>query len=220
VENDSGAPEELRALGFRTVPVVVLSGRAPIPGFNAAVLGAAIGAADSAPAIQPEVLWKSLDRVLAAVIAAAGQLRPPDLDVTLPRRDRTMRELIHDVFYKALFWVDDRAGSAPAETADGSRQREDARRYREPPALVEYGRKTAARLHHRCCPNLGADYGRVIDTPEGRMTVAQAVAWLASHSAHHLRQIYWVMEQQLGMTPKDAPALTTLPGVTLPDEVW
>jgi DinB superfamily len=229
VENDRGAAEELFALGYRSVPVVILPGRAPITGFNVAALSAAIGAVEGAPAAEPDVLWKSLDRVLAAVIAAAGQLRPTDLDVVIiPSRDRTMRELIHDVFYKALLWIDDRShpeagpapDAAPAVTRRETRQKDDAARYREPAALAEYGRKVSARLHRRFCPNLGADYRRVIDTPEGRMTIAEAVGWLVSHSAHHLRQMYWVMEHRLRMKPAEPLALSTLPGVSLPGELW
>lgn len=205
------------------MPVIVFPGHAPIHGFNAAALRGAVGAAESAPAIRPEALWNSLDRVTAAVVAAARQLRTADLDVTVPKRDRTMRELIHDVFYKALFWIDDRSGPDPMVSVgsnDEAPQKEDAARYRDPAALARYGQKVCGRLHRRFCPNLGADYSRAIETPEGRMTVAEAVGWLASHSAHHLRQIYWVMEHNLSMKPAEPLALSTLPGVTLPDEVW
>ena len=52
------------------------------------------------------------------------------------------------------------------------------------------------------------------------MTLTDAVVWLANHSAHHLRQIYWVMEHDLGVRPDDPLDLTTLPGITLQEHLW
>lgn len=218
----------MAALGIRSVPVVVLPGRPPILGFNPGVLGAAIGIAGGRPAESPDVLWRSFDGVLAGVIRATAQLRGADLDVATPNRDRTLRELVHDVFYKALLWTDDRSvpegarapHSAAAVAKDEARQKEEAARYRDGAALEAYGRAARARLRRCFSPESGTDYGRTIDTPEGPMTVAEAVAWLASHSAHHLRQIYWLMEHDLGISPADPLAPAALPGVTLPDSLW
>jgi DinB superfamily len=215
-------------LGFRSVPVVVLPGRAPILGFNAAVLSAAIGVAERGEPVSPEALWESFDRVLAGVIAATVQLQTADLDVRLPKRGRTLRELIHDVFYKAEPWAE--AGGGPGAThghgvAPGTaqkkvRQKDEAARYRDPASLVDYGQAVRARLRRRFSPECGAEYGRLIDTPEGRMTTAEAVGWIASHSAHHLRQIYWVMEHTAGILPADPISCDGLPGLSLPDALW
>jgi DinB superfamily len=153
--------------------------------------------------------------VLAAVIAAASHLRSADLDVSVPDRDRTLRELIYDVFYKARFWVDDR------DRPDGKMAPSaDAARYRDPVALAACGREVHARLVRSVAPQSGADYDRIIDTPDGRMTIGEAVGWLASHSAHHLRQVYWMMEYRLGVRPADPLDVEKLPGVVLPAAVW
>jgi uncharacterized damage-inducible protein DinB len=196
------------------VPVVVLAGRPPILGFNAQVLTAAIGAAAPAEEASPAALWESLDRVLDAIIRAARRLPDADLDVRVPNRDRTLGELIHDVFYKAILW-----GGQDRADKDDAKQRADAARHRDAESLVRYAQAVRALLRACFAPESGADYGRVIDTPEGRMTVGGAVAWLAAHSAHHLRQIYRLMEDA-GVRPADPLDPATLPGVRLPESLW
>jgi len=199
------------------VPVVVLPGAPPILGFNPRVLSAAIGAAASDSFASPEALWHSLDRVLDAVTRAAEQLRDADLDVRVPNRDRTLRELIHDVFYKAIFW----AGCAPAAGVekDEAQQKADAAQYPDAKSLVRYAQVVRSLLRIGFAPEAGADYRSVIETPEGRMTVGDAVAWLASHTAHHLRQIYRLMSGA-GVQPADPLDAAALPGVSLPDSLW
>ena len=47
---------------------------------------------------------------------AARQLTSADLDIGTPQRGRDMRELIHDVFFKALHWAPERS-APPARAA-------------------------------------------------------------------------------------------------------
>jgi uncharacterized damage-inducible protein DinB len=64
------------------------------------------------------------------------------------------------------------------------------------------------------------DYDRVIETADGPMTLAEAVTWIADHSAHHLRQVYWLMEEHLGIKPADPLDVTSLRGITLQEHLW
>lgn len=222
------------------MPVVALPGKPPIPGFNPRALTAAIGVTDRSTSQRPEALWDSLDRVLAGVVRAAAQLKDTDLGLRLPDRDRDLHELIHDVFYKALVWAGGEAGPPAAGRAPGdvraprraaihanavyakdeARQKEDAKRYPDVSSLLRYGEAARPVLQARFAPGPRVDYTPLIDTPEGRMTVAEAVGWLASHSAHHLRQIYWLMEHRLRITPDRPLSLAGLPGVILPESLW
>ena len=208
------------------MPLVVLPGRAPLLGFNAQELGAAIAVAVRGSEESPEAVFESLDRVLAATLAAAAQLDQAALDLKMRERDRTLRELIHDIFYKALRWSED-AEPAPSgpRAAPGIRpseggQKRQAARYADAPALVQYGEAARDALRRRLAHSSGLDYGRVLSTPDGPMTGAELIAWLASHSAFHLRQLYWLMDHRLGVAPRARPDLEGLPGVALPAELW
>ncbi len=197
------------------MPVVVLPGEPPIPGFNIHELGAALGVAEgpARPSL-PRVL-DSFDRVITAILRATAQLSHEDLAVKVPNRDRDLRELIHDIFFKALTWAPE---TGPAVQRHAAEQKGDAARYPDVASLLRYGASTQAALRTRFAPD--RDYGRTIETADGPMPLGDAVAWLADHSAHHLRQIYWLMEHTLDITPRDTLDLAALPGITLQAQLW
>lgn len=215
VDNDPAAAQELADLGLLTVPVVVLPGKPPVLGFNAKHLGAAIGVRDRAASYSPETVLKSFDRVLTATLKATAQLKNADLDLRMPNRDRDLRELIHDVFYKALTWAPE---AGPASPRNSPGQKQEAARYPDVTTLLGYGEATQAALRARF--SAGGNLDRSVETADGSMTLTDAVTWLANHSAHHLRQIYWLMENKLGVGPEDPLDLTAMPGITLQEQMW
>jgi hypothetical protein len=198
-----------------TVPVVVLPGRPPLPGFNVKELGAAIGVADRSPRPSLPGVLASFDRVLGAVLATTAQLSNADLKVKMPNRNRDLGGLIPDVFYKTVTWAPEIGQPSPRHAPS---QTEEAAGYRDVASLLRYGGATRAALRQRFSPD--RDYDRIIETADGPMPLADVVSWLADHSAHHLRQMYWVMENTLGVTPNDPLDLTTLPGITLQETMW
>jgi uncharacterized damage-inducible protein DinB len=203
-------------LGFLTVPVVVLPGKRPIPGFNAKELGNAIGIADRSSRQSLEGVLESFDGVLVAVLAATAQLENADLNLKMPNRDRDLRGLIHDIFYKALTWAPEHG---QASRRDADKQKEEAARYRDVVSLLRYAEASRGALRERFGPDR-MDYDRVIETADGPMTLAEAVTWIADHSAHHLRQVYWLMEEHLGIKPADPLDVTSLRGITLQEHLW
>ena len=196
--------------------MVVLPGQPPIPGFNARALSAAIGIGERAPEQRLGTVMESFDRVLAALLGVMAQLGNADLTLHMPNRERKLGELVHDVFYKALTWVPEDGRVARRDAAG---QHRDAARYPDVASLRRSGEAARAVLRERFAPQRG-DADRLVETPDGSMTLTDAVVWLANHSAHHLRQIYWVMEHDLGVRPDDPLDLTTLPGITLQEHLW
>ena len=194
----------------------MLPGKPPIPGFNARALSAAIGVGGKAPEQRLGTVMESFDRVLAALLGAMAQLGNADLILKMPNRARKLGELVHDVFYKALTWVPE-DGRVARRDAVG--QHQDATRYPDVASLRRYGEAARAVLRERFSPPRGAG-DRLVETPDGSVTLTDAVVWLADHAAHHLRQIYWVMEHDLGVRPDDPLDLTTLPGITLQEHLW
>jgi uncharacterized damage-inducible protein DinB len=84
---------------------------------------------------------------------------------------------------------------------------------------VKYGEAARAAMRRRFAAEVGrAD--RLVETADGPMTLASAVTLLADHAAHHLRQIYWLMERNLGVTPRDPLDPAGLPGITLQRHLW
>lgn len=214
--------------------MVVVPGRPPVLGFNATELAAAIDVALARPTASPEMVFESLDRVLAATLSAAAQLDRGALDFKMSNRDRNVRELIYDIFCKALVGSQsaDSVGDArqgqgaqapqnppPARPSDAAQKRE-ASTYGEADAFVQDGRAARGVLRGRFSPDRGVNYGRILTTPDGPMTLGDTMAWVASHAAFHLRQLYWLMEHDLGIRPRDPLDLEALPGVALPRDLW
>jgi uncharacterized damage-inducible protein DinB len=159
---------------------------------------------------------ENLDRVLAAVLAATAQLRDVDLNLKLANRDRNLRELIHDIFYKALTWASE-DGSVSAR--DDATQKREAARYPDVLSVRRYGEASRAILRERFSSER-TDYIRFVETADGPMSLGHALTWIADHSAHHLRQVYWLMEHELRISPEDPLDLAALPGITLPQALW
>jgi hypothetical protein len=215
VDNDPTAAQELADLGFLTVPVVVLPGKPALPGFNVKELGAAIGVADRSLRPSLGLVLENFDLVLGAVLATTAQLRDADLKLKMPNRDRDLGGLIHDVFYKTVTWAPEIGRPSPRHAPS---QKEEAARYPDVPSLLRYGEATRAALRERFSPD--RDYSSIVETADGPMPLADVVTWLADHSAHHLRQMYWLMENTLGISPEDPLDLTALPGITLQATMW
>ena len=103
------------------MPVVVLPGKPPIPGFNARALGAAIGVGERATGLSLGMVVESFDRVLAALLSVMAQLGDADLTLKMPNRERKLGELVHDVFYKALTWVPEDGRAARRDPSASTR---------------------------------------------------------------------------------------------------
>lgn len=59
----------------------------------------------------------------------------------------------------------------------------------------------------------------VLETADGPMSAAVALPSLADHTAHHLRQMYWLMERQ-GLSPREPLDPASLTGVSLQEQLW
>ncbi len=51
----------------------------------------------------------------------------------------------------------------------------------------------------------------------GEVTVVELLNIILSHSAHHLKQVYWFMENELGITPKDRATESDMEGIVTPE---
>jgi hypothetical protein len=199
-------------LGLHAVPVIVLPGQRVLTHFSERDLAAAVGVADRATAPDLPTAVNNLDILLGAVLRAARQLGDADLDIKTPQRGRDMRELIHDVFFKVFRWAPERG---PATRAAG--QREAAAGCTTVESLTRYAEPARAAVRRRF--SSGLKTGDVVGTADGPMPAAAAVAWLGDHTAHHLRQIYRLMECR-GITPRDPLDPASLTGVSLQKQLW
>ncbi|MQA79087.1 MAG: hypothetical protein GEV10_11530 [Streptosporangiales bacterium] len=219
VEADPSAMEELRTRGIMTVPAVIV-GDEFVSGWNPTRLAELVGIRHEEPPVPPDELVRTVRLVLDAAIRAARQV-PDDLwEMTHPRRNRPLRELVRHLFHVVDVSVDaDVLGEFPARKwlhqrdiphmAGGSR-------------LVRYGEAVRLRFETWYAVVDTDAFERTIDADVGPRTLGQVLERTRLHAGQHLRQVYAFLETG-GVTP-DAPVteaeLRRLGFHQLPDEVF
>ena len=51
----------------------------------------------------------------------------------------------------------------------------------------------------------------------GEVTVVELLNIILSHSTHHLKQVYWFMENELGITPEGRATESDMEGIVTPE---
>jgi DinB superfamily len=213
VETDPSALKQLEDLRISMVPVVSCGDRV-FHGWNPEALAEFLGVEYTQVALlSPQNLAALLDRILEAAQRAVRQVPAEGLNVKVPNRDRTVRDLAYHLFRICLAYRDG------LET----------RRYPEdwlrevPPAgansaeIAAYGQEVRHRLAEwwsRPDPCEGP-----VDTYYGVQTAYQLLERTTWHAAQHLRQLYALLTQ-IGETPQDPLADTDFEGLPLPKGLW
>jgi hypothetical protein len=214
VEADPSALLELQRLKISTVPALVQGDRA-FHGWNPEELARFLGV-EYAPAtpLPPEKLALLLSRILEATQRAILQVPREKLSVTVPGRDRSVRDLGYHLFRLSLAYRDALETQSypeawlqetpPANFSDGA-------------AIADYGRRVRDRLDDWWLrPN--ACKG-VVNTYYGTQTAHELLERTVWHAAQHLRQLYALLEQ-MGEVPQDPLTAADFQGLPLPRELW
>lgn len=196
IENHTGALEELRSLGMRSVPVTVVGDRTVV-GFNPRQLSDALQLGVKQEARSPSVTVPLLGRVLDAVHRATLQMPDDRLDWKAPDRDRPMREFVYHIFMtaRATFRGVERGEYEPWDDSPG-RSYGSFREIADLGAgvVAEYER-WAANVDPAALAGLG---------PRGtdERSAAERLDLITGHAVQHLRQLYFVLEN-FGVTPRE-----------------
>jgi hypothetical protein len=216
IENDSGALEELRALGFASVPVVVVGERG-VAGWNPPKVAELVGFELVERVTPPAELIASLDMLLVAALRAIRQIPDEHLMMKSPDRDRPLRQLAHHVFRVAEAGVDaDVLGQFPASQWLGGG---DIPAHDRAERIARYGEAVLAKLRSWYGVIDEAAFVRTIDADVGPRTLGAVLERTRMHVAQHLRQLYVFLEWT-GTTPDRPLTAEDLAGIELPDAIW
>ncbi len=214
VEAEPARRADLARVGVQRVPATIVGDRV-VHGWNPEALAELVGVRYRAPKkLTPAELSERMDQVLAATQRAIRQVPREHLGMKYPGRDRTVRQLAFHVFRVAASYADTREQgqllgawfeeNAPAEMADGE-------------AVARYGETVRARLREFfarpgwCDGEVSTYYG-----PQSAPEFMERTTW---HTAQHLRQIYWFLDQMSVVA--EAPLTDAdLEGLPFPKEVW
>ncbi|MBZ5539875.1 MAG: hypothetical protein LAN61_05065 [Acidobacteriia bacterium] len=214
VEGNPSSLQELERRGLRLVPVLT-DGERFFHGWNPKELARFVGVEHrEAKRLETAELACRLLRILAAAERAILEVPPKGLKVKVPNRDRTVCDLAFHLFRLSLAyrdavetryfpesWLQE---TAPPEMHDGA-------------ALARYGegvRKQLTAWWTRT--DISQDN---IVTYYGCQTGPELLERTVWHAAHHLRQLYALIEG-MGSMPKDPLANADFEGLPLPHQLW
>jgi glutaredoxin-like protein NrdH len=219
VANDPEALASLRALGYSSVPLVVVGDRA-LAGWNPTRLAELVGFAYDERAAPPEELIGSIGQIVDAAIRAVSVVPDGCWERNDADRRRPLRELARHLFEVVERGVDaDVLGSFPAGTWLPNRN---LPTLASSGLMVRYGESVRAKFAAWYAPPLDtAAFARQIDADVGPRTLTQVLERTRLHAGQHLRQIYAILNM-CGVTVADAlsdDALRRM-GLELPADVF
>jgi uncharacterized damage-inducible protein DinB len=141
------------------------------------------------------------EMMLGATLGAIRQLSDEQLQQRLPWRERwALRDLmLHVLSFPELAWRSHEHGSMSTDDMRASAIR--LQEVKTAEALVTYGEGVRQQILAFLQSNDIAAFDRVVPAHYGgEVTVLELLTIILSHSTHHLKQAYWFIDHELGIT--------------------
>jgi uncharacterized damage-inducible protein DinB len=197
VLEDQEAAALLESKGI-IVPVVSVADR-DIVGLDEQRLREALGLADRQRLIG-ELPWMvdKYNVVFEAVGRAVGQLNTEQLATWYPERGQTVRNhVLHMISVVEAGYLSHQRGTLSIEDM---RRAKDGWYRTTPAEICEYADQVQQTVATFLSTGQPEQLNRVVVSHYGgEVAVVEVLQLLLRHSAHHLRQLYWFMERELGV---------------------
>ena len=214
---DPPAVEHLKGLGFKSVPVTIIDGEQVIIGYYPKKLIPALKL-DIKVDLSVKTSWmaEKYGIVLGAAMRAARQVSQPQLDEQVPWRPASLRDTImHILSFPELAWLSHETGSMSADDMAASNQR--LREVNTADQICQYGERVRTGITGFLNSGNDAAFDRVVPAHYGgEVTVAELLNIILNHSAHHLKQVYHHLENNLGINLYRPATEEDLDGIVTP----
>ena len=161
-------------------------------------------------------LAEKYDIVLNGAIRATQQLTDSQLQQEVPWRPWSVRDcIVHIISFPELAWLSHKQGSmTPDDMAASNVRIKDVATVE---TIIQYGHGVLANIDEFLKNGDTASFDRVVPAHYGgEVTVVELLNIILSHSTHHLIQIYYYMEQDLGITPLNPVTEADTEGIVTP----
>ena len=161
-------------------------------------------------------LAEKYDIVLNGAIRATQQLTDSQLQQEVPWRPWSVRDcIVHIISFPELAWLSHKQGSMSTDDMAASNVR--IKDVATVETIIQYGHGVLANIDEFLKNGDTASFDRVVPAHYGgEVTVVELLNIILSHSTHHLKQIYYYMEQDLGITPLDPVTEADTEGIVTP----
>jgi hypothetical protein len=218
VATDEAARTYLHNRGIMSLPVTIIDDDEVIIGFYPKKLLPALqlqGQVD----LSGKTSWlaEKYEIMLGATRRAAQQLSDTQLQQHLPWRQHwTLRDLLmHVLSFPELAWRSHQQGSMSTEDMRASDAR--LRDVQTSEAIAAYGAGVQQQIRAFLQRNDTAAFDRVVPAHYGgEVTVLELLTIILSHSTHHLKQAYWFIDHDLGVSLLNPATDDDLEGIATP----
>ena len=161
-------------------------------------------------------LAEKYDIVLNGAIRATQQLTDDQLQQEVPWRPWSVRDcIVHIISFPELAWLSHKQGSMSTDDMAASNVR--IKDVATVETITQYGHQVLANIDGFLKSGDTASFDRVVPAHYGGGgTVTELLNIILSHSTHHLKQIYYYMEQDLGITPLNPVTEEDTEGIVTP----
>ena len=161
-------------------------------------------------------LAEKYDIVLNGAIRATQQLTDSQLQQEVPWRPWSVRDcIVHIISFPELAWLSHKQGSMSTDDMAASNVR--IKDVATVETITQYGNQVLANIDGFLKSGDTASFDRVVPAHYGgEVTVSELLNIILSHSTHHLKQMYWHMEEGLGITPLNPVTEADTEGIVTP----
>ena len=147
---------------------------------------------------------------------ATQQLSEDQLRRQVSWRPESLRDtILHILSFPELAWRSHEHGSMSTEDMRACKER--LRDILSADAIIHYGNGVRGDILEFLNSDNTEAFDRVVPAHYGgEVTVVELLNIILSHSTHHLKQVYWFMEQELGVSPLQPATGQDLEGIVTP----
>lgn len=161
-------------------------------------------------------LYDRLEQILAATLSHIEQLPEDELETTIPNRPRTYADLIYHIFSIPESFLEHEAGIPHTEAKTVPNWD-----HYSTHVLSSYGQNVTRTLNDWFESRAETrDWSESADVYWGEQTMHQYLERTTWHAGQHLRQIEWVLTEELGIELEQPVSPTVWEGLPLPEKVW
>ena len=216
--SDEAARAYLHSRGITALPVTIIDDNEVIIGYYPKKLIPALHL-DVQVDLSGKTSWLSgkYDTMLGATLRTIRQLSDAQLQQHLPWREHwTLRDLMmHVLSFPELAWLSHQHGSMSTDDMRAASTR--LRDVMTSEAITVYGEGVRQHIIAFLQSNDTAAFDRVVPAHYGgEVTVLELLSIILSHSTHHLKQAYWFIDHELGVTLLEPATDDDLEGIVTP----
>lgn len=217
VATDEAAREDLKTRQIKSLPVTIIDDSEVIIGYYPKKLVPALKLNISVDLSgKTEWLSEKYDVMLKAAVRAARQLSDAQLEEQVPWREWTLRRtVLHVLSFPELALNSHAHGSMSTDDMKASDERLSVLTSVED--LAQYGESVRVKIVQFLASGDTQSFDREVPAHYGgEVTVLELLNIILSHSTHHLKQLYWHMETNMGIQLVEQATESDLDGIATP----